>query len=89
VKVFQAKIYLILLLILSVSKLSVAANYYVTTVAEINSAVSLLQPGDTVTMKNQVWMNANIVFYGTGTAEDSIYLRAETLGWFSLAVLPT
>lgn len=57
-----------------------ATNYYVTTVEEINSALNLTQPGDTITMKNQVWFNVRIVFKTNGTEQDSVYLRAETPG---------
>ena len=57
-----------------------ASNYFVTSVGEINSALNLTQPGDTITMKNQVWFNVRIVFKTNGTEQDSIYLRAETPG---------
>ncbi len=57
-----------------------ASEYYASNVAEINSALSLVQPGDTIVMRNGIWQNSEIKFIKNGTADKPILLRAETAG---------
>ncbi|MBM4168962.1 MAG: T9SS type A sorting domain-containing protein [Ignavibacteria bacterium] len=57
-----------------------AAEYRVSTVQQINSLISTLQPGDVVIMENKVWTNATVVFEATGTESQPIILRADTPG---------
>jgi len=59
---------------------ALATEYYVTTSREITSAMNRAQPGDTLTMANGIWRNEDIDFYGNGTEDNPIVLRAETPG---------
>ena len=56
------------------------AKFFVTTVSGFNSVLAQVQPGDSIIMKAQVWMNAEIIFQKNGTQQDSIYLVAEIPG---------
>ncbi len=75
--------YLILALLLLFG-ISTATDYYVRTAEEINSAMDVAQPGDTLTMANGVWHNSYIVFSGNGEEGNPILLRAETPGFVNL-----
>ena len=55
-------------------------NVYVTTAEELNDAIKNAEPGSVVTMANGIWKDIEISFYGTGTQEDPIMLKAETSG---------
>ncbi len=55
-------------------------EYFAATAGEINSALNNVQPGDTITMLNGIWSDANILFKADGTPGDTILLRAETPG---------
>ena len=57
-----------------------AADFLVHNAAEITTAVSQSQPGDTITMANGTWTNQNITFNDAGTASKPITLRAQTPG---------
>jgi len=57
-----------------------ANDYYVNNSAEISSAMTQAQPGDTLTMANGIWVHQDIDFIGNGTENDPILLRAETPG---------
>jgi len=57
-----------------------AAKFFVSSSAEITSALALVQPGDTLVMKNGTWQNQKIVFQKNGTAEKNIFLVAEVEG---------
>jgi len=57
-----------------------AADYPVSTVGEINAALVSVQPGDTITMTNQIWQDADILFKQNGTPNNPITLRAQTPG---------
>jgi len=59
---------------------ALATEYYVRTSREITSAMNGAQPGDTLTMANGIWRNEDIDFYGKGTEDNPIVLRAETPG---------
>jgi poly(beta-D-mannuronate) lyase len=59
---------------------SACADSLVTTQAEFDAAVKAAQPGDTITMANGVWRDFEMVFTGTGTADQPITLSAETNG---------
>ena len=50
------------------------------TAGQLSSAISSVQPGDTITMLNGTWSNVTVSFTATGTAEKPILLRAESLG---------
>ncbi|MCU0788064.1 MAG: hypothetical protein MUC91_07730, partial [Verrucomicrobia bacterium] len=57
-----------------------AADFPVSTVTQINTALASAQPGDTITMTNKVWQDADILFKQNGTAANPITLRAQTPG---------
>jgi poly(beta-D-mannuronate) lyase len=62
-----------------------AAEQRVSSAAAITEAIGRLRPGDTVVMANGEWKDQAISFYGQGTAEKPITLRAETLGQVELS----
>ncbi|MBN2092109.1 polysaccharide lyase 6 family protein, partial [candidate division KSB1 bacterium] len=76
-------IFLITFLISCITN-SRATDYLVSTPVEIKSVMTKAQPGDTLTMKNGVWNNAEIIFQGNGTAENPILLRVEKPGYVIL-----
>src|SRR5262245_24098833 len=57
-----------------------AAEFLVTNMDEFDAAVPLTQPGDTITLTDGSWTNADLVFRAAGTAENPITLRAQTSG---------
>ena len=57
-----------------------AAIIPVRSAAEIRTAMSSAQPGDTLLMQEGTWVNQHISFVGNGTELDPIVLRAETVG---------
>ncbi len=67
-------------MLLTVCFVSYAADYFVSSASEIKTTMQIAQPGDTLTMKNGVWMNERISFEGNGAEGDSIVLRAQTPG---------
>ena len=52
----------------------------VTNIEELNTALENSKAGDHIVLANGVWKDAEIVFYGKGTKEKPITLRAETAG---------
>src|SRR5437762_2063288 len=56
------------------------ADYLVANATDILLSISKLQPGDTVTMRNGIWVDASILFTGNGSSGNPITLRAETPG---------
>lgn len=69
----------VLLLLFSCEK-SNQKRIYVTDILELNKALDLAVPGDEIVMANGVWLDTKINFYGLGTQERPITLRAETPG---------
>ena len=57
-----------------------AATFNVSSAQDIENALELAQPGDTLIMQNGDWTNQSIDFEGFGTASNPITLRAETPG---------
>ncbi len=70
----------ILSLMILISISAYAKEYFVTTSAELNSAISLSKPGDVIVMKNGTWTNITINFQNNGIAGSPITLKAETIG---------
>ncbi len=71
----------ILFLVMLLSGTSVTAgSFYVTNADEIETAMSMARPGDTVLMANGLWTDERIVFEGNGEEGNPIVLRAETPG---------
>src|SRR4051812_18695324 len=57
------------------------ADYPVASVGDIVLAMAgKAQPGDTLTMRDGFWPDADIIFSGNGTAGNPITLRAQTPG---------
>lgn len=52
----------------------------VSTAYELNEAIANALPGDDIVMANGTWSDVKIKFYGIGTKEKPIQLRAETAG---------
>jgi poly(beta-D-mannuronate) lyase len=57
-----------------------AADYRVSTAAQISAALKNVRPGDTLTMTNGIWKDALIVFQANGTKSAPILLRGESYG---------
>lgn len=57
-----------------------ATDYPVSSVTQINTALASAQPGDTITLTNQVWKDADILFKKNGAPGNPIILRAQTPG---------
>jgi poly(beta-D-mannuronate) lyase len=57
-----------------------AAEYFVSSAAQITSALAQASPGDVITMRNGTWTNQVITFADNGTQAAPITLRAETPG---------
>ena len=51
---------------------------------ELNSAIKNAVPGTEIILANGIWKNIRIKFFGNGTKESPIVLRAETLGKVSI-----
>lgn len=69
-----------LLLLLAASSAVFSAEILVHNQTEFNNAVSTVQPGDTITLAEGIWTNADLLFKTDGAPGDSIVLRAETPG---------
>lgn len=57
-----------------------AITYLVSNVADYQTTLEKLSPGDHLVLKNGVWSDFEILFEGKGTAEQPITLAAETSG---------
>jgi poly(beta-D-mannuronate) lyase len=57
-----------------------ATEYFVSSAAQIATAMQTAQPGDILTMTNGTWTNQRIQFGGFGTSGAPITLRAQTPG---------
>ena len=68
------------LLLLSCGKISNAEGINVKDINELNQAINQARPGVEIVMANGVWKDVKIKFYGQGTAERPITLRAENPG---------
>ncbi len=55
---------------------ALADEFSVSSATEISSAMTMVQPGDTLTMTNGIWNNQEITFYGNGNEHNPILLRA-------------
>src|SRR5215211_3542030 len=57
-----------------------ATEYFVSSAAQITTAMQTAQPGDILTMTDGNWTNQRIQFAGNGTSSLPITLRAQTPG---------
>ncbi len=69
----------IVLLFLANSKI-LAKAVYVTNASEIKTALTTVQPGDSIVMADGIWIDSHIIFAANGTLDAPIYLIAETPG---------
>src|SRR3954447_1614207 len=72
--------YLRMIAYLSVAARTCATEYFVSSAAQITTAMQTAQPGDILTMTNGTWTNQRIQFAGNGTSALPITLRAQTPG---------
>ncbi len=71
----------VLLAVLRLAVLAGAAtNRVVSTAPQFDAAVSASQPGDTITLTNKVWQDADLLFKRNGTAAAPITLRPAAPG---------
>lgn len=75
----------LILLILTLSLFSCQDNLESNTLivsnsSELQDAISKAQAGDNIIMANGIWKDVQIKFYGKGTKEKPIVLKAETAG---------
>jgi poly(beta-D-mannuronate) lyase len=68
------------LLVFSCIRKSNTEIIYVKNYHELNKAISHISPGDEIVMANGIWEDVEINFFGKGTKESPIILRAETPG---------
>ena len=68
------------LLLFSCGRNSNPEGIYVQDMDELNTAIVQASPGDEIVLANGVWKDVQIKFFGMGTKEDPIILRAETPG---------
>lgn len=69
-----------ILLFLSCDKNSNSSSIYVENFAELSEAINQATSGDEIVLANGIWKDVQINFYGMGTKDASITLRAETSG---------
>ena len=59
-------------------------NMFVSNAAEIKTAMTTVQPGDTLIMTRGVWTDQHIIFQGDGAENNPVVLRAERPGFVIL-----
>ncbi|WP_298352722.1 chondroitinase-B domain-containing protein [uncultured Dokdonia sp.] len=69
-----------LVLLSACKEAALDASQTVATIDELNTAIKNAEPGDHIVLKNGVWTDAAIKFYGEGTEANPISLTAETPG---------
>ena len=70
----------LIILILSCNNNTNPENVIVKDIEALNYAISQAKPGDEIVLANGIWKDVRIKFYGQGTEENPIVLRAETPG---------
>jgi len=60
--------------------ISKTQNITVKNIVELNSAIKNAQAGDHIILANGIWKDVQIKFYGEGTKDNPIVLKAETPG---------
>ena len=82
--VLKNKVYLpfisILLILNSCNLDSKINSVIVKNIDELNASITQAKPGDEIILANGIWNNVHINFYGNGTKEHPITLKAETPG---------
>jgi len=72
--------YCIFVLVVSLSAENLNSEVLVSTISELNSAISQAKPGTRIIMKNGTWKNVSINFNATATATIPVILCAQTPG---------
>ncbi|WP_148074804.1 polysaccharide lyase 6 family protein [Bythopirellula goksoeyrii] len=67
-------------ILLGFSSSTIAADFFVSSADDIETAMETAAPGDSLIMTNGTWTNQEIYFVGLGTAGNPITLRAQTPG---------
>ncbi|MEP1554645.1 MAG: chondroitinase-B domain-containing protein [Paraglaciecola sp.] len=62
------------------SSIATAKNFFVNSEVKLNDAIESVQAGDNIVLKNGTYKNIQIKFYGEGTEQKPITLKAETPG---------
>tara|TARA_R110002012_G_scaffold321944_1_gene552619 strand:+ start:65399 stop:67702 length:2304 start_codon:yes stop_codon:yes gene_type:complete len=62
----------------------IAQTFEVNTPSELHEAIANAKAGNEIIMKNGIWKDIQIKFYGQGTRQQPITLRAETAGKVSI-----
>ena len=70
----------VVLFLFSCDKNADSESIYVKDIAELNTAISNVSPGDEIVMANGDWNDVEIRFVGYGTEKQPITLKAETAG---------
>jgi len=79
-KSFLLLIFIVISCFTACEKTAAFIGTHVTNAAELNNAIKKAEPGTIITMANGIWKDVQIKFYGQGTEEKPITLKAETLG---------
>lgn len=67
-------------LLMAVSNLVTAKNVLVSNEAELEAAIQNANTGDNIVFKNGTYKDIEIKFFGQGTKDNPITLKAETAG---------
>ncbi|MEP1382305.1 MAG: chondroitinase-B domain-containing protein [Paraglaciecola sp.] len=62
------------------SSIATAKNFFVNSEVKLNDAIESVQAGDNIVLKNGTYKDIQIKFYGEGTEQKPITLKAETPG---------
>ncbi|WJJ95790.1 chondroitinase-B domain-containing protein [Algibacter luteus] len=68
------------LFLISCGNNSISKDIFVNNAEELNDAISQSNPGDVIILANGIWKDVPINFFGNGTEEQPITLRAENPG---------
>ena len=71
----------VVLILLLIHTLTIAGEYFAGDAADIYDLISTILPGDTLTLRNGIWEDQQIVFHANGTEESPILFRAEKPGY--------
>ncbi|WP_116771016.1 chondroitinase-B domain-containing protein [Maribacter litoralis] len=73
-------VFVLVFLIISCTEKNRVNGIRVENMAQLNNAIEQAVAGDHIILSNGIWENATIKFYGKGTKEQPIILKAETPG---------
>jgi len=73
-------LFTVLILLAACKQSDVNVGTLVSNKAELDKAIANVKPGSTITLKNGIWEDIQIKFFGIGTEKKPITLRAESAG---------